>query len=81
MFSGEYICHGCGHFMEFEDGWEDALVCPPCGHGIDLDDCGREGGEVYGYLYPPGEGVLGIAFDDSEGDSGDLKYKLSRRGS
>ena len=22
MFSREYICHECGHLMEFEDEWE-----------------------------------------------------------
>lgn len=38
MFSREYICHECGHLMEFEDEWEDTLVCPNCGHSIDLDD-------------------------------------------
>ena len=38
MFSREYICHECGHLMEFEDEWEDTLVCPHCGHSIDLDD-------------------------------------------
>lgn len=27
MFSREYICHECGHLMEFEDEWEDTLVC------------------------------------------------------
>lgn len=36
MFSREYICHECGHLMEFEDEWEDTLVCPHCGHSIDL---------------------------------------------
>lgn len=30
MFSREYICHECGHLMEFEDEWEDTLVCPHC---------------------------------------------------
>lgn len=29
MFSREYICHECGHLMEFEDEWEDTLVCVP----------------------------------------------------
>lgn len=47
MFSREYICHECGHLMEFEDEWEDTLVCPHCGHSIDLDDYGREGNEAY----------------------------------
>ena len=35
MFSREYICHECGYLMEFEDEWEDTLVCPHCGHSID----------------------------------------------
>lgn len=67
MFSREYICHECGHLMEFEDEWEDALVCPHCGHGIDLDDCGRVGNEEYGDLCPTGGEVLGVACDDSGG--------------
>ena len=73
MFSREYICRGCGRFLEFEDGWVDALVCPHCGHSIDLDDYGREGNEEYENLYPTREEVLGIANDndDSEEDSDD----------
>lgn len=42
MFSREYICHECGHLMEFEDEWEDTLVCPHCGHSIDLDDSEKD---------------------------------------
>lgn len=37
MTSGRYICSECGSVMEFEDEWEDTLVCPHCGHSIDLD--------------------------------------------
>ena len=70
MFSREYICHECGHLMEFEDEWEDTLVCPHCGHSIALDDYGREGNEDEN-LYPTREEVLGIANDDSEEDSDD----------
>lgn len=62
MFSREYICHECGHLMEFEDEWEDTLVCP---------HCGREDNEEYENLYPTREEVLGIANDDSEEDSDD----------
>ena len=47
------------------------LVCPHCGHSIDLDDYGREGNEEYENLYPTREEVLGIANDDSEEDSDD----------
>ena len=71
MFSREYICHECGHLMEFEDEWVDSLVCPRCGPGIDLDDCGRVGNEGYENLSPPREEVLGIANDDSGENSGD----------
>ena len=71
MFSREYICRGCGHFMEFEDGWEDTLVCPHCGRSMDLDDYGCESDDEYENLYPTREEVLGIADDDSEEDSDD----------
>ena len=30
-----YICSECGAVMEFEDKWEDVLICPECGHSID----------------------------------------------
>lgn len=71
LFSGDYICRGCGPFVGFEDEWGDTLVCPHCGHSIDLDDYGREGNEEYENLYPTREEVLGIANDDSEEDSDD----------
>lgn len=67
----EIFSYECGHLMEFEDEWEDTLVCPHCGHSIDLDDYGREGNEEYENLYPTREEVLGIANDDSEEDSDD----------
>ena len=35
MESGTYICSECGKVMEFEDKWEDTLVCPHCGHSVD----------------------------------------------
>jgi hypothetical protein len=28
--------------MEFEDENEDILICPSCGHSVDLDDYGSE---------------------------------------
>ena len=71
MFSGEYICHECGHFMGFVIGWGVTLVCPHCGHSIDLDDYGREGNVEFESLYPAGGEVLGVASVDSEGDSDD----------
>lgn len=71
MFSREYICHGCGPFVEFGDEWEDTLVCPRCGRGIGLDDCGCEGDGEYESGYPTREEVLGIASGGSEEDSDD----------
>ena len=28
LLTGRYICSECGGLMEFEDEWEDTLVCP-----------------------------------------------------
>lgn len=52
LMSGTYICHECGGTMEFEDENEDSLVCPSCGHSVDLDMYGFEGDEAYEKLYP-----------------------------
>ena len=40
--SGRYTCSQCGARMEFEDENEDILICPSCGHSVDLDDYGSE---------------------------------------
>jgi len=40
--SGRYTCSQCGARMEFEDENEDILICPKCGHSVDLDDYGSE---------------------------------------
>lgn len=34
LLTGRYICSECGGLMEFEDEWEDTLVCPACGHSV-----------------------------------------------
>ena len=47
MFGGDYICSECGEKMEFEDEWEETLVCPNCGHDIDLEHYGFESDEEY----------------------------------
>ena len=60
MTSGRYICSECGSVMEFEDEWEDTLVC----HSIDLDEYGCEGDEKYENVYPTREDVLGVADED-----------------
>lgn len=66
MFSREYICHECEKLMEFEDEGEDILVCPHCGHSVELDDYGREGDEDYENLYPTLEEVLDMENDSEE---------------
>lgn len=63
MKSGEYICHECGKLMEFEDEWEETLVCPHCGHSVDLEEYGCEGDEKYENLYPTREELLGESDD------------------
>ena len=66
MSSGNYICSQCGANMEFEDEWEDTLVCPKCGHDIDVDRYGCERDEEYEALYPTKEEVVG--YDEEEDD-------------
>lgn len=59
MKTGKYICHECGNLMEFEDEkWRDTLVCPNCGHSVDLDHYGCEGEEEYESLYPTLDEVI-----------------------
>lgn len=48
LLTGRYICSECGGLMEFEDEWEDTLVCPACGHSVDLEHYGMENDEEEG---------------------------------
>lgn len=66
MLTGEYYCDACGGLMEWEDEWEDILVCPACGNSIDSDHYGLTD-EEYDELYPTKEDVLGY----DEGDEDD----------
>lgn len=66
MVSGDYICSECGAKMEFEDEWEDTLVCPNCGHDIDLEHYGFENEEEYEALYPTKEEVLGYGENEDK---------------
>lgn len=70
LLSKKYICNECGELMEFEDEWEDILICPKCGHTIETDDYGFEDGddEDYEEYYPTKEEVLGIVSEDDEID-------------
>lgn len=69
MRTGNYICSKCGAIMKFEDQYEDTLICPECGHSIDLDRYGFENDEDYEALYPTEEEVCG--YDDDEDDEDD----------
>lgn len=57
LITGEYICHKCGALMEFENEWKDILVCPKCGHSVDLEHYGMEDDEDYESLYPKKEDI------------------------
>ena len=69
MKTGVYICENCGSQMEFEDQWEDSLVCPNCGNSTDVDHYGFTD-EEYDALYPTYEEVMGIetvVYDEEDG--------------
>ncbi len=69
LLSGMYYCNECGGLMEFENEWRDTLICPECGHSVDLDHYGFESEEEYNALYPT-EDELNDCEDD-EDDSGE----------
>lgn len=63
LYTGDYICSDCGAKMFFEDEvTEDVLICPDCGHSVDLEHYGIENEEDYDALYPTREEVCG--YDD-----------------
>lgn len=66
LLSGRYICSKCGANMEFEDEWEDILICPECGHSVELEEYGFENDEDYNALYPTKEEVIG---NDEDGET------------
>lgn len=63
LLTGRYICSKCGARMQFEDEWEDILVCLKCGHSVELERYGMEDDEEYEALYPTREEVCG-EFDE-----------------
>lgn len=69
MFGREHVCRECGNLMEFEDEWEDTLICPHCGHSVELDRYGCEDDEEYENLYPTREEVLGIVDEEDDAES------------
>lgn len=58
LLTGRYICRKCGAIMQFEDEYEDTLVCPECGYSEDSDRYGMSD-EEYDALYPTKEEVCG----------------------
>ena len=62
MLTGNYICSKCGAKMEFEDEWEEVLICPNCGYDMDADKYGFESDEEYEAFYPTKEEIVG--YDD-----------------
>ena len=68
LFSGNYICSQCGARMEFEDEYEETLVCPECGYDVALERYGFESDEEYNALYPTKEEVCGYDDDDEDDD-------------
>ncbi len=68
MFGGNYICSKCGGKMEFEDKWEETLVCPACGHDVAVERYGMENDEEYEAQYPTREEVVGYEDDKDEDD-------------
>ena len=57
LLTDRYICSKCGARMQFEDEWEDILVCLECGHSVELERYGMEDDEEYEALYPTREEV------------------------
>lgn len=68
ILSGNYYCDECGARMEWEDEWEDVLVCPECGFSIDSDHYGFDSEEEYEALYPTKEEVMGYEDEDEDDD-------------
>ena len=55
-----YACIECGAMMELEG---DVLVCPKCGHSVDLEDWSTEPLDYEEY-YPTKEEIFGFEDDD-----------------
>lgn len=70
LLTGKYYCKVCGGLMEWEDEWEEILVCPACGNSIDSDHYGMTDKE-YEALYPSKEKVCGY---DNNGETYEEVY-------
>ena len=56
LWKDEYSCYECGAVMDIV---EDVLVCPKCGHSVDLEDWITEP-EDYEEYYPLKEDAAGF---------------------
>lgn len=61
----QYDCYECGAVMDVVG---DVLVCPKCGHSVDVDDWVTEA-EDYEEYYPTKEGFFDENAEDEEDDS------------
>ena len=67
MKTGVYPCDKCADgLMEFEDEYEETLICPNCGYEVDVDLYGWDEGKN---LYPTKEEVLGEYEEDEDEDN------------
>ncbi|MCD7804551.1 MAG: DNA-directed RNA polymerase I [Oscillospiraceae bacterium] len=68
IFPEEHKCPECGAQLEWEDEYEETLVCPECGWECDSDHF-RLTDEEYDAQYPTKEEVCG--YDDEEDEADD----------
>lgn len=80
--SGEHhvvgdLCPCCGRGrLEWEDRWEETLVCPVegCGYSEAVNDEENQDGEDYEDLYPTEDEVNGTGEEIDEGESYEEVY-------
>lgn len=56
--TGKFICAKCGAEMEFEDKWEERLLCPKCGFKVMTEHYGFDSDEEYEAQYPTLEELI-----------------------
>ena len=72
LFSGRYICSECGAEMDFEDERKDVLICPSCGHSVELERYGFENDEAYDALFPSIDEIIHSEEDEDEEYTGEI---------
>lgn len=66
----EYTCYECGAVMDIVG---DVLVCPKCGHSIEVKDWSTEP-QDYEEYYPTREEIVGYGDDDDDENSSGEYY-------